>query len=657
MADQIVEVPGMGRVAFPEGMSRDEIAAVIKKNSIRPKETPSGSGNWATTALARAGTGLAGAPGDVMSLIGQAPAAVLNKMSEIRSRVHDDVPRVNFRPVTTETGYGSQMLTKGVENVTGPLYKPTGTGERYGAAVVEGAAAGSPGGVPGMVMGAVSGASGELADQLFPGNPYSRLVGNLVGAGGTGIAQSIRRPAGAVIDDALKGVDPATLDRAQALITEARARGITLTGPEAIAQMQGTANAPITNIQRIVEQSRGGGPVMSGVLSQRPAENRQAFTGVLNQVGPQVADPTAIAPRIQTAATDVVDSARQAGNTAARPFYQAAETQRVPASTWNSAVSDPAIAAALQRVKRDPLLRLQNETEGSVRWLDAAKKYLDEAANPNLTATALERTGAANAAGAARDVRSGVDAVVPAYQRARGIVEQNMENVVKPLERQPIGQLANADTFAKQKAILFPANPETLTPQAVRQTISQLRMRDPTAAQDLTRQFLQTQFDEATQKLIKGQNEWGGAKFSSIIMGNDQQAKNLRAAIEALPNGKQALPGFNKFIEIMEAQGKRQPAGSMTEFNKQGTAELSRGGIVGGAVSTATSPSKLTSVARDWWERFQYGKNSEELARIFTDPQSVTKMRQLAMMDKGSATAQALAISIIQGNPQQEANK
>ena len=32
MADQLIEVPGQGKIAFPEGMSDNDIAAAIQKN-------------------------------------------------------------------------------------------------------------------------------------------------------------------------------------------------------------------------------------------------------------------------------------------------------------------------------------------------------------------------------------------------------------------------------------------------------------------------------------------------------------------------------------------------------------------------------------------------------------------------------------------------
>jgi len=370
---------------------------------------------------------------------------------------------------------------------------------------------------------------------------------------------------------------------------------------------------------------------------------------VLNRVGPQVAEPTSIAPRIQGAAEDVITSARQAGNARAAPFYAQAMTDRVSGAEFSALTKDPVIREAVTKVLKDPFYGVIGQSPTSVSVLDAAKKYLDDIAG------AAKQEGMNNkariASGSIDNLLKTADTASAAYPQARSIVSKNMRDVVEPLQRQPIGQLAEATTFPAQRAILFPANPETLTPSAVRQTINQIRVRDQTAARDLTRQFLQTQFDEVTQNLVSGGNVMGGAKFAAAITGNNRQGQNIRAAVESV-GGRPALDGFNRFIQIMEAQGKRQPAGSMTEFNKQISEEIGRGGVIGQTAATAASPGAWLTGAKDFYERFKYGGNSAELAQIFTDPQSVDRMRRLSMMNPGSERAQALAAVIATANMQ-----
>lgn len=600
-----------------------------KKSDEKPKQT----GDLVSSSVIRAVAGLAGLPQDALSLL----RAARNKAQGT------NYPTPQILP-------GSQDIVQGVEKVTGtPLYKPESAPGSILGGAIEGATQGAPFGLPGIITGAVGGAGSEIAGQLTNNNPWARFLGGLLTGGAAGILSSAKRSTGGILADTLQGTDDATFKAAQTLIDDARARGITLTGPEALAQVKNSATAPVLGVQRVVEQSRGGGPVMSDVMGARPDQNRQAFQGVLGQIGPQVVDPTSIAPRVQAAAGGVIDDARQAGNAAARPFYQASESALVPSvnmqsSQYSALLQNPAIKQAINSVSTDPFYGVVGKPPNSVAVLDAAKKYLDDIASSSKQEGLNNRARIASQS--IDDILKTADNVSPQYAQARAIVEQNRKGVVTPLERSPVGQLANTDTFPAQRAVLFPANPETLTPQAVKTTISQLRMKDPIAARDLTRQFLETQFDEVTQNLVKGGNEFGGAKFAAAITGNSKQAQNIRAAVESV-GGKPALDGFNKFIQIMEAQGKRQPGGSMTEFNKQITEEMSRGGMVGNAAVTAATPNKWLTGATDWWQRFQYSGNSKELAQIFTDPQSVDKMRRLAMMGPDSPAAKALAASIV----------
>ena len=631
---QIIEIPGVGSVEFPDGMTDDQISAAIKQNM--PKEKSANPFSVMGSTAIRGAAGLFGMPGDIFSMLGAGAGQAAEKLTGDKSY------RNAFSP---ELPFGSENIVRGVEKLTGPLYQPKTAGGGIMDETARGAIIGSPGGILGMTVGGLSGFGSGVAGAATGGNPMAKLGGGLLFGLVPGLAASARQSTGAVISDALRGVDDQTMSAAQKLMDDAARMGAPITGAEAIAQVTGGQN-PLTAVQRVVEQSRGGGPAMQSFMAQRPQQNRQAMEGILGRIAPEVADPTTIALRVQQAATQTINQARQAGNAAAAPLYSSATSQRIPANTWNSVTADPAIASALQTVKRNPMLGLQNEAEGSVKWLDAAKKYLDELASPSpLGASALERTGAANATRASASLRGAVDSVVPDYAKARGIVEQNMRNVVEPLQRQPIGQLAESATFPQQRQVLFPQKPETLTPKLVTQTVRELIERDPQSARDMTRHFLQTQFDEITQNLVGGQNQFGGAKFAAQVAGNTKQAANLRAAVEALPEGGEVWKGFRRFLDIMEAQGKRQPMGSATEFNKQITEQLSRGGMVGEAASAAASPSKLMSAAGDWWQQVKYGQNTKALAEILTDPLSIEKMKILAMLGPDTPRARTIALS------------
>lgn len=217
-----------------------------------------------------------------------------------------------------------------------------------------------------------------------------------------------------------------------------------------------------------------------------------------------------------------------------------------------------------------------------------------------------------------------------------------------PVEAGPLGQVSRADQVMEQARALLPNQPASGLDATVSQTVRHIVRRDPDAAQNLVRTYAQTVFDEAIQNNASGPNAFGGAKFAAVISGNPQQARNLEAAVRALPNGHARWDGFRRFLDVLEATGQRQPAGSQTAFNTAIQDQMKRGGIVGEASAIAASAgTNIPSRLRRWYEELRLGKNTEALARIFTDPKSEGLLRQLAKEPSGSARGQALALRLL----------
>lgn len=163
---QQIDVPGMGIVEFPDGMSDADISAAIQKNL--PKQEPSGSVGGAVKSLgvglAEGVTGLAGLPGDLYHL-------GLRALGD---------------NLTPESRFGSNAIKKGVESVTGEFYKPQGTIEETFNKVGQfaPAALGGPESLAARVATRVaapavaSEAGGKIA------GPYGEVAGALLGAGG-----------------------------------------------------------------------------------------------------------------------------------------------------------------------------------------------------------------------------------------------------------------------------------------------------------------------------------------------------------------------------------------------------------------------------------------------------------------------------------------
>jgi hypothetical protein len=242
--------------------------------------------------------------------------------------------------------------------------------------------------------------------------------------------------------------------------------------------------------------------------------------------------------------------------------------------------------------------------------------------------------------------------VSPAIREGRRIYGEISERMVSPVERGTVGDLSRIPTgpgtsaesgMARAGGILMPDAPKALAPPAIRDTVARLNRQDPGVARDFVRQNLQSIFDEATQKLQSGENQWGGARFNVKVAGNAQQRDNLQALVEASA-GRQAWVGFNRFLEVLEAQGKRQASGSQTAQN-----ELLRGDLSSGGVLTAAKAVVKPSTMANAYERFRYGKDTAQMADILTDQKSIELMKQLAKEAPMSARASLLATQILAG--------
>jgi hypothetical protein len=546
---------------------------------------------------------------------------------------------------TSET-FHAPLRAAGV--IDRPENKPATTGEKYLASAAEGAGAMLPFGPFGTLLGTVSGVGGQAGEDAT-GSPWGRILGAfgapLPLAAGKALLSGTP---GKVIAGATSEMTPQQWEDAARIFRNAQEAGTPITGAEAIAQA--TGGNRMQAVQRVTEQSRGGGPTMDAFMAGRSDANRAAIDRAVNDyLGPPPAEPANIAPRVQAAAEGAIKHERGITNQLSEPAYAATSNNpNTVLSGWGFTAlqNDPVVMGAIEAVKGNPAKYgdLSGLPNNSLKVLDQAKKYLDDA-----VADAQGRSAnyeASNLTKAQEKIVGAIDHEYPRYASARNIQSIRQTHVEEPLRQSPVGDLANIaggteEKFRQARAILFPRDPETLTPAAVTKTIGHLRMNDPDVAREMTRQFLTSQFDKTTRDLSSGANAWGAAKFKATIAGGEGQATNLEAAVRALPNGDSAWRGLQNLLEVFEAQGKRHVPGSMTEPNRQLTQELSNG------VSTLTGMTKPTRFIGEWWEQFRYGQNTAKMAELLTDPDSVRKMQSLAMFKPASDKAALIAAEVL----------
>jgi hypothetical protein len=401
---------------------------------------------------------------------------------------------------------------------------------------------------------------------------------------------------------AINGVSPENMALAKVLAQKAADQGSPITGYEAIQAQTGT-NPKMQTQQRVVEQSDAAANNLTPMMQARPQNNTTLFNNAVDQIAPQSSYPDTLAGRLQTASQKAIQAARDQGNSAAGPWYARSSNDpsvRIPSSDWNNLTSDPGIAAALDAVKKDPFSGLQDATEGSLQWLDSAKKWLDSQSQSS--AQAGDRFAASNKSNAAGAITSTVDPLSPDYAKARAIVADNMQNNVTPLEQGQVGKLSRSDDFGAQSRELLPRKPLDVNENVIANTAGQIGAQDPQIMPQFLAQALRSDFNESNQ----GNNPMGGSQFAKLTADNPQQKSNLLQAL----NSAGADPGpLNDALDIFNAQGYKPPVNSATTANAAESAKL------GGVLSMLSRPTQAIPGLVDNWRN---GLSTKYLAQALS---------------------------------------
>lgn len=657
-----VHIKGIdGPVFFPDNMSHSEIEAAIK-NEIIPAHAPS---YWDTfkNAVPK------GAAGIVDSVLNVGPNTWnLGKMA-IGSTMNamgrpDLAPDVTPpQQLANEAGRGLGLIKDSAEPVDLPGRFVDMAGQVLGGgginpgAIARSAARGAIKPIVRDVAAAgassVGAATGqELARNAdFGGdgaNALAQAVLTFGGGAAAGGAAASRGTAGDRAAAAIKGVTPEQIAAARATMDKATAAGSPITPYEAIQSVTGM-NPKMQTQQRVAEQSDAAAHSLTPMMQARPANNTALFNKTADSIAPANPLPDTLAGRLQGAAQGAIDAARNNGNAKAAPYYAKSSndpTATIPPHDWNTVASDPAIAWALDQVKRNPLGGMQNAKEGSIQWLDAAKKFLDS--KGIALGQAGERYFAGQAKTGARQITDAIDPVNPAYAKARAVVADNMQNVVTPMEASQVGKLSRSDDFGQQTAALLPEKPLDVTPQVIDRTASTIGAQDPTILRDVLAQHLRGQFNEANQSNIAGPNVFGGSKFAAKIGGNPGQADNLNAAVTASGGDAKALADA---LDVFKAQGMKPAVNSATASN------LNEASLLGGQ--------KLTDVVMRPWraipgavDNWRNGWSTKALAEALASPTGLETIQELARMNGAySPSKQQVLANILRATPESSATQ
>lgn len=622
---------------FPEAKSHDAV------------ETAKDVGKSLVAGVGKGITSLAGLPGDVAEY----GARGLDRASRaIGDVIGVDVPKREDQPPT----YGSADAQKAAESITGEFHKPETTAGRYAETIGEflPAAAAGPGGLARKVVmnAALPGAASEAAGQATAGTPIEPYARAAAGLGAGGASALLTRPgsaASAIHHQLPEGVTAAHVNEAERLIHEAASRGVNISYPEALSQAAG--RPVLTETQRILESAPETRSRMQEFYGDRPQQFDQAALDAFDPIAAGTSYPSSIGPDAAKAADKTLSDVNTAINTASEPHYRAAEGVLLTPVEMAHVRSIPGYQQARNAVRNSPQLNsyVSHLPDNSVGFLNEVKKYFDQAkknANSKLAGQQNKQVGAIHGKAAEAVKQIGVVKSVD-YENALRIQKQARELYLEPLLHGPLGKLAKAPDTKKAIEVLFPSSPLPNSHNEIADAVAAISQRNPWAATQLVRAYAEQTFNEATRSLQSGANQFGAASFAKAIVGNPQQRENLRAAVEQLPNGVALWEGFDRFLEIAEATRYRQSIGSKTAFNERDLKALSASGLGKELIATGASPGKWWTVVKDKVDKWQLGSNLNELARIFTDPQSAALLRRIVKMPPKSHEAGFAAARLI----------
>lgn len=608
----------------------------------RVKSTAADVAQSAVSGVNKGVIGLAGLPGDAATFIGGLADSAAEKITGERPQ------RIGTGRALGEI-IGSQNIRKEYEAATGPLYEPQTTAGKFASTVGEFLPASGGGIANAAKFALVPGLASEAAGQATEGTGFEGAARAVAAVGaGLGAAAAGGMKAPAALSGSMQGVDDAALLRARDLMNSSAQQGIRLTWDEAIGKVTSGASN-MGNLRRVVENTPDGAAVLKPMMAERPAQVAAAAGRTFDNIAPSSAQPSTIGPAVGRVAEERVNDVRGAINAATDPLYKAAETVRLSGQDMARVRALPGFDDAAKVVRSDPQLAryVQGLPDDSVGFLNEVKKQLDTAAT-NAASPVNAQQNMQRSAGFGSDagaVRQAAEAASPEYAQALATQAAARQKILQPILDGPIGRIASKDTTTRQTIdALFPANPLPGSEAEIAGAMRSLAAKNPLVARQLVRAHAESLFNEATQNLASGANQFGGAKFAAQIRGNPQQAANLEAAVSALPQGADRLAGMNVFLDTLEATGYRPQPGSMTAFNQQLQDQMKAGGRTGEiANAIATGGLKLPGRVTKWYEELRLGKNAGQLAEILVDPNALPLLRAIAKEPPG--TSKALAIT------------
>jgi len=484
--------------------------------------------------------------------------------------------------------------------------------------------------VAGAVVPSLLSAAGEETLALpFKGTdlePYARVVGG-VATPLLGAPSALQSPLQRMYTESTERMTPAQIQAASQLQQQSFRAGMPVTSFEAMQQAAG-GRTTLPALQRQVEGVPASAPQMAEFMAERGATTQRT----LQEQFPQTTR-TQLGTEMQQAAQAEQRALEKQLVKEAGPAYEAVKAKKIPMSWMTNLERESAvIAEAGKAVDNIPAYQdlLKGFPDNSIARIEAMRQFLADKYDNLAVAAQGKVTGEMTAYQKARqNLLEKADKQVPAYAAARDDYQKARERIVGPLTETPIPSIAATSEVPKQFGELFATKAAeiNLTPDKVTKAVRALAKTDPNLPKEFLNQYMRASL-ENVQRAASTQAGTVGPRFADTIAKNATQRANLEAAFVEIygDKGKQAAKGLNSMMNILEAQGRRLPAGSPTA-EKGMLAEASMGAI------SQTLKQPLSAVGNLYQSVF-FARDYRNMAKAMTSPDGVMALENIAKAGK-----------------------
>jgi hypothetical protein len=497
--------------------------------------------------------------------------------------------------------------------------------------------------VPGAIFPSLLSAGGEEALAIpFQGTdlePFARAVGGIA----TPLAlapMAIKSPLERMYSESTQRMTPEQIQAASQLQRQSFQAGMPVTSLEAMQQAAG-GRTTLPALQRQVEGVPASAPQMAEFMAERGAATQRT----LQEQFPQTTRAQ-LGTEMQLAAQAEQRALQKQLVEEAGPAYEAIKAKKIPMSWMTNLERESAVLAEAGRaVDNIPAYQdlLKGFPDNSIARIESMRQFLADKYDNLAVAAQGKVTGEMLAYDKARqNLLAKADIQVPAYAAARTDYQKARERIVGPLTETPIPAIAQTSEVPKQFGELFATKAAeiNLTPDKVTKAVQALAKTDPGLPKEFLNQYMRASL-ENVQRAATTQAGTVGPRFADTIARNTTQRANLEAAFVEIygEKGKEAAKGLNNMLRILDAQGRRLPAGSPTA-EKGMLAEASQGAV------TQTLKQPLSAIGNMYQSVF-FARDYQNMAKAMTSPDGVMALEKIAKAGKNQKKV-ALAFTELQ---------